>query len=219
MSEYRLLAIGPDVEDASAVAILAHGRGGSPEDMARLAAAFDVPEIAYLLPGAPGNTWYPQSFMAPFETNEPYLSRSLANHADLIDEVIARGVPAERIALGGFSQGACLTAETLVREPRRYGAAIILTGGVIGPSGTRWAAHPALAGTPVYLSGSEIDPHVPPSRARETERVLKESGAVVEVRIFADRPHTVSEEEIAKARDLLLALVATSDGAVRRVAG
>src|SRR5262245_585896 len=160
MSDYRLLAIGPEPTHAAAVAILAHGRGGSPEDMARLAAAFDTPEIAYLLPGAPGNTWYPQSFMAPFEANEPWLSRSLANHAQLIESVIAEGVPAERIVLGGFSQGACLTAETLVRAPRRYGAALIFTGGLNGPPGTAWPADPALAGTPVYLSGSEIDPHV-----------------------------------------------------------
>ncbi len=186
MSDYRLLAIGPKPAEAGAVAILAHGRGGSPEDMARLAAAFEAPEVAYLMPGAPGNTWYPQSFMAPFEANEPWLSRSLANHARLIEGVIADGVPPERIVLGGFSQGACLTAETLVRAPRRYGAALIFTGGLIGPPGTVWPVEPALAGTPVYLSGSEIDPHVPPSRARETERVLGESGAVVETRIFAE---------------------------------
>ena len=120
------------------------------------------PDVAYLLPGAPGNSWYPQSFMAPFAANEPWLSRSLANQARLIEGVIAAGVPPERIVLGGFSQGACLTAETLVRAPRRYGAGIIFTGGLIGPPGTAWPAEPALAGTPVYLSGSEIDPHVPP---------------------------------------------------------
>ena len=207
MSDYRLLAIGPEPTEAAAVAILAHGRGGSPEDMARLAAAFDAPDVACLLPGAPGNSWYPQSFMAPFAANEPWLSRSLANQARLIEGVLAAGVPPERIVLGGFSQGACLTAETLVRAPRRYGAAIVFTGGLIGPPGTAWPADPALAGTPVYLSGSEIDPHVPASRTRETERVLKESGAVVETRIFADRPHVVTPEEIAKAKACLRAVL------------
>ncbi|HET7716737.1 MAG TPA: alpha/beta fold hydrolase [Bauldia sp.] len=209
MSDYRLLAMGLEPSKAKAVAILAHGRGGSPEDMARLAAALDVPDVAYLLPGAPGNTWYPQSFMAPYDLNEPWLSRSLANQAELIDGLIAIGIPPGRIVLGGFSQGACLTAETLVRAPRRYGAAIILTGGLIGPPGTAWSVQPALAGTPVFLTGSETDPHVPPSRARETERVLRESGALVETRIVADRPHMVTPEEIATARSYLRAVAET----------
>jgi phospholipase/carboxylesterase len=206
MSDFRLLAVGPEPADAKAVAILAHGRGGSPEDMAQLASALDCPDVRFLLPGAPGGTWYPQSFMAPFAANEPWLGRSLANHAAIIDGVIASGVPSERIVLGGFSQGACLTAETLVRAPRRYGGAFILTGGLIGPPGTAWPVTAALAGTPVYLSGSEIDPHVPPARARETARVLGESGALVELRVFADRPHVVTREEIGKARSCLRAV-------------
>lgn len=207
MSDYRLFAIGPEPDTAKAVAILAHGRGGSPEDMARLASALDVAGVRFLLPGAPGNTWYPQSFMAPFAANEPSLSRSLQNHAQLIEAAIAEGMAPERIVLGGFSQGACLTAETLVRAPRRYGAALIFTGGVIGPPGTAWPVQPALAGTPVYLTGSEIDPHVPATRTRETERVLKDSGAVVDTVVFADRPHTVTAEEIETARGYLRAVV------------
>lgn len=202
-----MLAIGPEPAATKAVAILAHGRGGSPEDMAQLAAALDCPDVSFLLPGAPGNTWYPQSFMAPLAANEPWLGQSLANHARVIDDVIAKGVPPGRIVLGGFSQGACLTAETLLRAPRRYGAALILTGGAIGPPGTEWPPQPALAGTPVYLSGSEIDTHVPPERARETARVLEASGALVEQRIFADRPHVVTREEIAKARSYIRAAI------------
>ena len=203
MSDYRLVVLGPELRDAAAVCILAHGRGGAPEDMARLAAALDVADVRYLLPAAPGNSWYPQSFMAPFAANEPFLGRSLANHAALIEGVVAAGYPAARVVLGGFSQGACLTAETLVRVPQRYGAALILTGGLIGPPGSVWPPAPALAGTPVYLTGSEVDPHVPPGRSRESGRVLGGNGAAVELRLFADRPHMITPEEIARARAYL----------------
>jgi len=205
MSEYALTVLGPERDAAAAVCILAHGRGGSPADMARLAAALDAPEVRFLLPGAPGGTWYPEGFMAPFAANEPWLGRSLANHAALIDGIVASGYPAQRIVLGGFSQGACLTAETLVRLPHRYGGALILTGGLIGPPGTTWPAPPALAGTPVYLTGSETDPHVPPERSRETLQVLRDSGAAVEARIFAARPHVITQEELVRARALLRA--------------
>lgn len=205
MSDYSLMVLGPALSEAAAVCILAHGRGGSPSDMARLAAALEAPDVRFLLPGAPGGSWYPQSFMAPFAANEPWLGRALANQAAVIEEVIEAGFPSERIVLGGFSQGACLTAETLVRAPRRYGGALILTGGLIGPPGTTWAPAPALAGTPVYLSGSETDPHVPPERARETGRVLRGNGAAVEARIFPARPHIITPEELARARDYLRA--------------
>ena len=206
MSDYSLTVLGPALTEAAAVCILAHGRGGAPADMARLASALEAPAVRFLLPGAPGGSWYPQSFMAPFATNAPWLERALANHAGLIEALVASGYPSERIVLGGFSQGACLTAETLVRAPRRYGGALILTGGLIGPPGTTWPAAPALAGTPVYLTGSETDPHVPPERARQTESALRESGAVVETRIFAARPHVITPGELARARAYLEAV-------------
>jgi len=182
------IAIGPEPADAAAVAIFVHGRHRSP--------------------AAPGGTWYPESFMAPIERNEPSLSRSLARYAEIVDELIELGVREEQIVLAGFSQGACLTAEMLVRHPRRYGAALILTGGLIGPPGTRWPAQPALAGVPIYLTGSRVDEWVPAGRVEETERVLRESGAIVKLRIFEDRPHHVCEEEIAALRDMLSCLAA-----------
>ena len=205
MSDYTLVSLGPALPDAAAVCILAHGRGGAPSDMARLATALEAPDVRFLLPGAPGGSWYPQSFMAPFAANEPWLGGALANQAALIEGVLETGFKSERIVLGGFSQGACLTAETLVRAPRRYGGALILTGGLIGPPGTTWPTVPGIAGTPVYLTGSETDPHVPPERARETERVLRDSGATVEARIFPARPHVITPAELARARDYLRA--------------
>jgi predicted esterase len=202
------IAIGPEPAKAAAVAIFVHGRGRSPSEMRDLARAIDVPSMHFAMPAAPGATWYPESFLAPIENNEPALSRSLDHYARLIDRLIAHGVPAESIVLGGFSQGACLTAEILVRRPRRYGAALIFTGGLIGPPGTDWPVQPALRGTPVYLSGSKVDEWVPASRVEETGRVLRDSGAEVEVRIFDERPHVVCDEEIASARDLLSVIAA-----------
>ena len=171
--------------------------------MTDLALAFANPAIRFILPSAPGGTWYPEGFMAPLERNEPALSRSLATYARLIDEVIAEGVQPENIILGGFSQGACLTAEVLIRNPRRYGAVLILTGGLIGPPETHWTPQPALRGVPVYLTGSKVDQWVPVARVEETERVLSASGADVRLRIFDEGPHAVSAEEIAAARAIL----------------
>jgi len=203
MLDDNLFAIGPEVAEAAAVAIFAHSRGGSPSEMRDLAIALATPAIRFIMPEAPGRTWYPERFLAPIARNEPALSRSLDAYARIVNDLIADGVLAENIILGGFSQGACLAAEMLIRHPRRYGAALILTGGLIGPPGTDWPLQPALEGVHVYLTGSEIDEWVPASRVEETERIFSASGAKVTLRIFEKRPHQVCAEEIASARAML----------------
>jgi phospholipase/carboxylesterase len=208
LMETGALVLGPAPAEADAAAIFVHGRGRSPAEMRDLALAFDFPTVHFFLPAAPGATWYPESFLAPIENNEPALSRSLAEYSGAIDRLIGEGVPVGNIILCGFSQGACLTAEILIRHPKPYGGALIFTGGLIGPPGTAWQPQPALRDVPVYLTGSDVDEWVPTARVRETERVLRDSGAFVDLRIFPDRPHVVSDEEIAGAREILTRLVA-----------
>jgi predicted esterase len=176
--------------------------------MLDLAEAIALPSVSFILPAAEGGSWYPESFLAPLEKNEPELSRALNDYADALDVLIHGGVPPERIVLAGFSQGACLTAETVLRNPRRYGGVAILTGGLIGPPGTAWPTRRALAGVPVYLTGSMVDEWVPVTRVAETEDVLVRSGALVRSKIFDARPHLVSEEEIAALRELLRQTIA-----------
>lgn len=213
------IAIGPEPSEAAAVAILVHGRGRSPGEMRDLALALCVPAVRFILPAAPGGTWYPESFLAPIGRNEPALTRSLDVYALAIDELIDLGVPPENIVLGGFSQGACLTAETVIRHPRPYGGVAILTGGLIGPPGTAWPVQPALAGVPVYLTGSRIDEWVPVSRVEETATVFRQSGAAVTSQIFDARTHVVSEEEVAALRDMLQRLIAAKSSAPASRAG
>ena len=61
-----------------------YGRGASAESMLGLAEVFAQPDVAYLAPQAPGGSWYPYSFLAPIDQNEPpQLSKSLSrNSAD-----------------------------------------------------------------------------------------------------------------------------------------
>lgn len=217
IDEGTAIAIGPAVADAAAVAILVHGRGGSAGDMRDLASRLDNPAIRFVMPTAPGRTWYPNGFMAPLAENEPALSRSLGFYADLVERLVADGVMPENIVLGGFSQGACLTAEFAVRNPRPYGAVLILTGGLIGPPGIRWPAAPALRGVPVYLTGSVVDEWVPVARVEETARVLEANGAVVDLRVFDDRAHHVCDEEIAAARQILASWTESGRREARRV--
>jgi predicted esterase len=199
----RVLMAGEPLERATGAIVAVHGRGASPEDIVPLAEAIAPPGVAILAPAATGNTWYPYSFLAPTQQNEPYLSSALRRVNDLIADLMARGIPAERIALMGFSQGACLALETAARKPRHYAGLIGFTGGLIGPSGTRFDYAGSLTGTPVFIGSSDVDPHIPKARFEESADALTRLGATVDARLYPGMGHTVNRDELDAARALL----------------
>lgn len=202
-----VLAAGPAPQEAAATLVLIHGRGASAQSMLALHDALGLPDGAALAPQAAGHTWYPQSFLAPIESNQPYLDSALRKIDTLVTDLLARGISSERIAILGFSQGACLTSEYVARHPRRYGAVMVLTGGLIGPPGTPRDYPGSLDGTRVFLGTSDPDPHVPIERVRETERVLAKMGATVELRRYPGMPHTINDEELGICGAMLEAVV------------
>ena len=188
---------------AKAAMILIHGRGATSESILELGQAFAQPDIAYLAPSAAGNVWYPYSFLAPIEQNEPWLSSALEVIAELVAALAEDGMPAERVVIGGFSQGACLASEFVARNARRYGGVIGFSGGVIGPPGAPRNHTGSLDGTPVFLGCSDIDAHIPLARVQETTAILRALGGDVTERIYRGMGHTVNDDEIAHARAIL----------------
>ena len=152
-----LLSAGPRPEQAAATLVLVHGRGSTAESILSLYTELDLPAVAALAPQAAGSTWYPKSFLAPIETNQPYLNSALRRVESVVADLVARAVRSDRIALLGFSQGGCLVSEFTARYPRRYGAVIALTGGLIGPPQTPRNYAGTLDGTPVLLGTSDPD--------------------------------------------------------------
>ncbi len=202
---------GAPLAGAPGVLVLQHGRGGTPEDMLGLAAVLGLPELACLAPGAIGHTWYPFPFLAPVPQNEPWFSSALRAVDRTVQHALHAGLPPRRVALLGFSQGACLTLEYAARHPRGYGAVIGLTGGLLGPPGTPWPRPVGLDGVPVFLSTSDIDPHVPLVRVRETARVFKAAGAEVTLRVHPGAPHTVVASDVKEIGALLRARLGAPD--------
>lgn len=191
---------GVPLERARAAVVMVHGRGASADDILALADELGMDNIAYLAPQAAGHTWYPHRFLEPIERNEPFLSSALALLATMVERIESAGVPAERIGLLGFSQGACLAMEYAVRTPRRYGAIVGLSGGLIGPPGTIWANTGSLDATPAFLGCSDIDSHIPADRVRESATHLEKLGAVVDLRLYPGMGHTVNRDEIEVVR-------------------
>jgi len=201
------LFAGAPAESAKAAVILVHGRGATPESMLPLADAFRRDDIRYAAARASGNTWYPLSFLAPIEANEPFLSSALDLLAALVAKLEGEGFDASRIAICGFSQGACLASEFAARNAKRYGAVIAFTGGLIGPPGTPRDYPGSLDGTPIFIGSSDVDPHVPLQRIEETAEVLTKLGGKVDARIYPGMGHTVNDDEIQAARATLAPLV------------
>ncbi|PSQ65167.1 MAG: phospholipase, partial [Bacteroidetes bacterium QH_1_61_8] len=112
---------GAALDEARAAMILLHGRGASAQGMLSLADELDVPDVAYVAPQAAHRSWYPESFLAPIDENEPALSSALRVIEDLIERIGESGLTEEKVVLAGFSQGACLATEYAARHPKRYG--------------------------------------------------------------------------------------------------
>jgi predicted esterase len=198
-----VLQAGEALERAAAALILVHGRGGTAEGILSLAGELTRPGFAFFAPQAEGNTWYPLSFLAPIERNEPYLSGALDVLSTLLERVAEGGIPAERTILLGFSQGACLALEFAARNARRYGGLAGLSGGIIGPDGIPRDSVGSLAGTPVFLGCSDFDPHIPEKRVVESGRVLERLGGQVTVRLYPGMGHTVNQDELDHVRSMM----------------
>lgn len=198
-----VLRAGADLAAARLALVMLHGRNAGAEDMLGLAREIAIGDIAYLAPQAADYAWYPNRFMEPIASNEPWLTSALAKVGAVIDAAVAGGVPADRVALIGFSQGACLALEFAARHARRYAAVIALSGGVIGPDGTPRDYAGSFDDTPVFLGCSDIDSHIPVERVHESAAIFDRMGARVDKRIYPGMGHTVNQDELDAVRALL----------------
>lgn len=201
----QVLRRGPSLTEARLVGIAVHGRGAPAADILGLAEELDVPDVAWLAPQAAGLTWYPYSFLSPIPQNEPGITSGLGVLARLVEEAARAGVPASRVLLMGFSQGACLALEFAARHPAVYAGIVGLSGGLIGPPGTPRDYPGSLDGTPVFIGCSDMDPHIPVERVRESADVFRRMGAAVDERIYKGMGHTVNIDELSAVREILSA--------------
>jgi phospholipase/carboxylesterase len=198
-----IVVAGAPVANARAVGVLLHGRGATALSILDLGDAINRPDVAWLAPQARGNTWYPNRFVAPIESNEPWLSSALAAVGDVVAQVEEAGAPRSRIVLIGFSQGACLALEALIRRPGIAGGVAGLSGGLIGPPGTVWPDAGRLDGVPVFLGCSDVDFHIPKERVLETADIFRARGAEVTAILYPGMDHTVNDDEIAHVRAIV----------------
>lgn len=203
MHKKNIKTAGKPLKEASKALVMLHGRGGTAQDILRLASHLNVNEYALVAPEATHNTWYPYSFMAPTEQNEPWLSSALDMLKEVVDEVIKYGITADKIYFMGFSQGACLVLEYVARHAQKYAGIAAFTGGLIGNKINRDNYLGSFDNTPVFIGTGNPDSHVPLERVKESVRILEEMGAVVNLKVYDGRQHTVSQDEIEIANKVI----------------
>ncbi len=197
---------GKPLDQAAAAMILVHGRGATAPSILGLAQEFNHNQFAYLAPPARNNTWYNHSFLNPLTDNQPGLDSALQAIADVVAFIEKSGLPAEKIIIGGFSQGACLSMEYIARNAKRYGGAFAYSGGVIGPLNMPRAYGGSLEGTPIFLGCSDVDFHIPVERVHETAAVMTTLGGNVTKKIYPQMGHTVNIDEIQHVQAIMTTL-------------
>jgi len=198
--------------------IVLHGLGADGNDFVPICEELDLSALGgvrFIFPSAPMQpvtinggyvmrSWYDiLGTELVRREDEAGLRASQAAVAALIDAERARGVPAERIVLMGFSQGCAMTLMTGLRYPERLAGLVGLSGYL--PLATLTAAerHAANADVPIFMAHGRQGPVVPIARAQASREALGALGHAIEWHDYA-MPHSVCAEEIADLNRWLL---------------
>ena len=203
MHQKHVLLKGNKLGEAERVLVMLHGRGANAEDILSMADYLNVKTFTLLAPQATGNTWYPNSFLAPPYTNEPWLSSAISLIEDITDDITENGIEYNNIFFLGFSQGACLTLEYVTRNAKRYGGVIAFTGGLIGDRIYEQNYTGDFGSTPIFIGTSDPDPHVPVQRVHDSVKILKGMNAEVTEKVYKNMGHTINEDEIEIVNNLI----------------
>ena len=199
----QIITAGTPAAQATGALVMLHGRGGSAQDIVSLSRSLNTAGLAIYAPQATNNSWYPYSFVAPDAQNQPALNSALQVVGELVGDIIAQGIPANKIYFAGFSQGACLTLEYITRNAQRYAGAVGFTGGLIGEHFEPTKYTGDFVGTPVLITTGNPDSHIPLQRVEESIAQLESMGAMVTSKVYAGRAHTISLDEVRLANEVV----------------
>lgn len=208
----QILELGLPLQEADKALIMLHGRGGTARDISTLKNELLLEGYYLAIPQATNNTWYPYSFLAAVEANEPWLSSAFHLLNQLVEDIIKGGIKKENIFILGFSQGACLALDFATRYSKNWGGVIAFTGGLIGEIVDIDSYGGSLSNTEVFIGNSDLDPHVPLIRSQESKQIMEQLGAKVNLKVYPKMSHTINHDEIDEANRILIKRVSSSYG-------
>ncbi len=201
----------------SASVIWMHGLGADGHDFEPIVPELGLPgtlQVRFIFPNAPVRpvtlnmgmamrAWYDIIEIGGGREDGEGLRASQAAIEQLIAAEVARGIPASRIVLAGFSQGGAIAFQTGLRHPQRL-AGIMALSTYLPLAGTvedeRSAANRDL---PVFMAHGSVDPMISISRAQQSRKMLEALGYPLEWHEYP-MPHSVCPQEITDISDWLV---------------
>jgi phospholipase/carboxylesterase len=196
--------------DTTVSIIWMHGLGADGNDFVPLVKELDLrgcPAIRFIFPNAGTmpvtinngyvmRSWYDilTSDLVRRE-DEGGLRASQAQIEALIAREKARGIPASRIILAGFSQGCAMTLQTGLRHPETLAGLMCLSGYLPLADKTAAERTPASLATPIFMAHGTADPVVAIARAEQSRDLLTGMGYQVEWHAYRMQ-HSLCQEEI-----------------------
>jgi phospholipase/carboxylesterase len=210
--------------DPTATLIILHGLGADGNDFVPIAEELDLQAVGpmrFIFPhapvmpvtingGHPMRAWY--DILGTEEEgvqDEAGLRRSQALVEGLLAREKARGMPAQRIVLAGFSQGCAMALLTGLRHPERLGGIVGLSGYLPLADTTGDEAHPANRGTPIFLAHGSYDPVVELHRATASRDALRALGYEPEWHEYM-MPHAVCPPEVEELNAFLVRVLSAA---------
>lgn len=194
----------------TASVIWLHGLGASGDDFVPIVRELDLAgmqDIRFVFPHAPTmpvtinngyvmRAWY-DIIGADLSRREDEkgLRASQAMVEQLIAQEKARGIPAERIVLAGFSQGCAMTIQTGLRHPEKLAGLLCLSGYVPLHTTIAEERHSSNQATPIFMAHGRGDQVIPIIRAEQSRDLLRSLGYEVEWHEYL-MPHSVCQEEV-----------------------
>jgi phospholipase/carboxylesterase len=207
---------------ANAAVIWLHGLGADGNDFVPIVAELGLP------PSIQARFIFPHAPLRPITINAGYVMRGWYDIVDLqslrredgdgirasaraiealIAEQTSAGVPAARIVLAGFSQGAAVALHTGLRHEERLAGIVALSGYLPFAATLAAEAHRANAGTPIFLAHGTYDDVVPPHLGERTRAALTQAMYPVEWHAYP-MPHSVCDAEVGDIGDFLRRVLA-----------
>jgi len=202
------VTVGVEAETAQVVCVFVHGRTQSPAEMIeQVIRHLDAPTTHFVLPKSDGAAWYNARAIDPLTAEaRTEMDASLDILAQTIAIACAQS-PQARLVLAGFSQGACLIIEYMMRCGPWDGAACLFTGCRVGVA-TDDRPIAALLNMPIYASNGNTDPWIPAANYMEMCLTLMESGARLRTDVFPGREHGTSPTECQALNSMLMEVAA-----------
>lgn len=191
---------------AKAICIVVHGRGQSQQDMLdMIVSRVAVPDVRFALPKSAGPGWYDARAIDQLTADTVIQMQDGIQHITGLITAERAAAPDAPVLLCGFSQGACLSVEVLMRQPQIADAVCLFTACRIGAD-TDDLPVATLAGLHIYASCGDNDPWIPATAHHRMIADLTRAGARIRTDMFPGRPHDVTDTEIAALSTMLRAL-------------